>query len=79
MSHVFPRNNQGAAPLAVAGDGCYLIDSNGRRFFDGSSGAGISSLGHSNLKVAVAIKDQLARLAFAHTSFFTSEPSEELA
>ncbi len=79
MSHVFPRSNQRASSLAVAGDGCYLIDSNGRRFFDGSSGAAISSLGHSNPKVALAIKDQVARLAFAHTSFFTSQPSEELA
>ena len=79
MSHVFPRNNLGPAPVAVAGDGCYLIDSDGRRFFDGSGGAAISSLGHSNAKVASAVKDQVARLAFAHTSFFTSEPSEELA
>ena len=79
MSHVFPRNNQGIVPTAVAGDGCYLIDSDGRRFFDGSGGAAISSLGHSNPEVALAIKDQVARLAFAHTSFFTSQPSEELA
>ena len=79
MSHVFPRNNQLASPLAVAGDECYLIDSTGRRFFDGSGGAAISSLGHSNQNVASAIQDQVARLAFAHTSFFTSQPSEELA
>ncbi len=79
MSHVFPRNNNNAPPVAVAGDGCYLIDSDGRRFFDGSGGAAISSLGHSNPRVISAIKHQVARLAFAHTSFFTSEPSEELA
>ena len=79
MSHVFPRNNQGHSSLAVAGDGCYLIDSTGRRFFDGSSGAAISSLGHSNQRVVSAIKQQAADLAFAHTSFFSSKPAEELA
>ena len=79
MGHVFPRNNKQPAPIAVAGEGCYLIDSAGKRFFDGSGGAAISSLGHSNAEVISAIKDQVARLAFAHTSFFTSYPSEELA
>ena len=79
MSHVFPRHCHAELPTAVAGDGCYLIDRDGRRYFDGSGGAAVSCLGHSNLRVAQAIKDQVDRLAFAHTGFFTSEPAEELA
>ena len=39
----------------------------------------MSCLGHSHPAVIQAIKDQLDRLPYAHTSFFTSEPSEALA
>ena len=79
MSHVFPRHCHVEMPTAVAGDGCYLIDAQGKRYFDGSGGAAVSCLGHSNERVKQAIKDQVDALAFAHTSFFTSDPAEELA
>ena len=79
MSHVFPRNNKNPFPLAVGGEGCFLISEDGRYFFDGSGGAAISSLGHSNQRVVAAVQEQVSKLAFAHTSFFTSEPAEELA
>jgi adenosylmethionine-8-amino-7-oxononanoate aminotransferase len=78
-SHVFPRHTKSALPTAVAGDGCYLIDANGKRYFDGSGGAAVSCLGHSDAEVVRAIQDQVQQLAFAHTSFFTSEPAEALA
>lgn len=79
MSHVFPRHCHNALPTAVSGDGCYLIDAEGKRYFDGSGGAAVSCLGHSNARVVQAIKDQVEQLAFAHTGFFTTEPAEELA
>lgn len=79
MSHVFPRHCHAQLPTAVGGDGCYLIDSTGKRYFDASGGAAVSCLGHSNDRVKQAIKDQVDRLAFAHTGFFTSDPAEELA
>ncbi|UWQ92926.1 aspartate aminotransferase family protein [Rhodobacteraceae bacterium M382] len=79
MSHVFPRHCHTQPPVAVAGDGCFLIDASGKRYFDGSGGAAVSCLGHSNDRVTQAIKDQLDAVAFAHTGFFTSEPAEQLA
>ena len=79
MSHVFPRHCHSDLPTAVAGDGCYLIDSNGKRYFDGSGGAAVSCLGHSNTRVRDAIKEQVDKLAFAHTGFLTTEPAEALA
>lgn len=78
-SHVFGRSTKGHLPEAVAGDGCYLIDANGKRYFDGCGGAAVSCLGHSNAHVRAALHDQLDRMAFAHTGFFTSEPAERLA
>lgn len=78
-SHVFPRHCHSVLPTAVGGVGCYLIDQSGKRYFDGSGGAAVSCLGHSNDRVRDAIKDQVDQLAFAHTGFFTTDPAEELA
>ncbi|MEZ5447962.1 MAG: aminotransferase class III-fold pyridoxal phosphate-dependent enzyme [Thiolinea sp.] len=79
MGHVFPRHTQARLPVAVAGDGCYLIDAAGKRYLDGSGGAAVSCLGHSDPVVKAAIRAQVDALAFAHTGFFTSEPAEQLA
>ena len=79
MSHIFHRHSKMQLPHISHGDGCYLIDQNGKRYFDGSGGAAVSCLGHSDPDVTTAIKDQLDKIAFAHTGFFTSSPAEELA
>jgi len=79
MSNVFPRNCKASLPLAVQGDGVYIVDSTGKRYIDASGGAAVSCLGHSNARVIEAIKSQLDRLAFAHTGFFSSVPAEALA
>ena len=79
MSHIFPRHTKSAPPVAVGGEGCYLIDSTGKRYLDGSGGAAVSCLGHGDRAVTEAIKAQLDKLAFAHTGFLTSEPAEALA
>jgi adenosylmethionine-8-amino-7-oxononanoate aminotransferase len=79
MDHVFHRHSKSTYPVVVAGEGAYLIDAAGNRYLDGSSGAAVSCLGHSDREVLDAIKAQLDRLPYAHTSFFTSEPAEALA
>ncbi len=77
--HVFARNCHIDMPLAVAGDGCFLIDDSGNRYLDASGGAAVSCLGHSDPAVREAIISQAGDLAFAHTAFFTSRPAEALA
>ncbi len=79
MSHVFPRHTKAVTPVAAKGDGCYIIDTAGKRYFDGSGGAAVSCLGHSDPDVTAAIKGQIDQIAFAHTGFFTSQPAEDLA
>jgi len=79
MSHVFHRSPRSGLPLAVKGDGIYIEDAAGKRYMDASGGAAVSCLGHSDPDVRKAIKDQVDGIAFAHTSFFSSEPAEELA
>jgi adenosylmethionine-8-amino-7-oxononanoate aminotransferase len=79
MSHIFARHCHSVPPTAVGGEGCYLIDSTGKRYLDGSGGAAVSCLGHGDSAVIEAIEAQLDKLAFAHTGFLTSEPAEALA
>jgi len=78
-THVFHRAPKSALPTAVKGDGIYVIDSAGKRYLDGSGGAAVSCLGHSDPDVIAAIKAQLDEIPFAHTGFFTSAPAEDLA
>ncbi|MFN0182695.1 MAG: aspartate aminotransferase family protein [Aquabacterium sp.] len=79
MSHIFHRHLRHDYPLAVAADGAYLIDDQGRRYLDGSGGAAVSCLGHGHPAIVAAVQQQVARLEFAHTGFFSSRPAEELA
>jgi len=79
MSHVFYRHTRFEPPVAVRGEGVYIIDADGKRYLDASGGAAVSSLGHNHPRVIEAIKAQLDSLPFAHTGFFTSQPAERLA
>ncbi|OSQ42950.1 aspartate aminotransferase family protein [Thalassospira sp. MCCC 1A01428] len=78
-SHVLHRNSLVQPPRAVSGDGIYIIDENGKRYLDASGGAAVSCLGHSAPDVRAAIIDQVGKLAYAHSGFFSSDPMEELA
>lgn len=78
-SAVLHRSLAATPPLAVAGEGCWLVDRDGRRYLDASGGAAVSSLGHSHPDVAHALCAQVAKLPYAHTSFFTNAPAEALA
>ncbi len=79
MSAVFHRSSATAPPTAVSGSGCYITDAEGRTYLDASGGAAVSCLGHDDPDVRRAIHEQLDQLAYAHTGFFTSEPTERLA
>ncbi|KAI0151426.1 pyridoxal phosphate-dependent transferase [Pestalotiopsis sp. NC0098] len=76
---VFHRSLTKQYAVAAAGDGIYVVHADGSRTLDGCSGAAVSCLGHGHPVVIEAIVQQARKLAFAHTSVFTSEPSEQLA
>ncbi|MDZ7840102.1 MAG: aspartate aminotransferase family protein [Gammaproteobacteria bacterium] len=79
MSHVFYRHTRMQPRRAVAGDGPYIIDQDGKRYLDASGGAAVSCLGHSHPDVIRAIKEQVDAIPYAHTAFFTTEAAESLA
>ncbi|MEY3285879.1 MAG: hypothetical protein RL500_609 [Pseudomonadota bacterium] len=79
MSRVFQRYMRKPYPVAVAGDGPYIIDKEGKRYLDAASGAGVSSLGYSDAAVSAAIARQAKELAYVYNAYFTTEPAEQLA
>ena len=79
MSRVIHRQLATTPPRAASASGMYIVDSQGRRYLDACGGAAVSCLGHAHPDVLAAMHAQIDRLAYAHTSFFTSEVSEALA
>lgn len=78
MTHLLHRSTRTKLPVAVSGRGIYITDAEGRNYIDGSGGAAVSCLGHGHPGIAAAIHAQVDRLAYAHTSFFTTEAAERL-
>ncbi len=66
-------------PVAVSGRGAWIVDADGKRYLDASGGAAVSCLGHGHPDVLAAMRAQLDGVAYAHTSFFTTEVAETLA
>lgn len=78
-THVFHRQLAKRPPVAVSGQGIWLRDAEGRSYIDASGGAAVSCLGHGHPDVIAAMHRQIDQLAYAHTSFFTTEVAEQLA
>ncbi len=78
-THVFHRHLINTPPLATGGQGVYLTDADGRQYLDASGGAAVSCLGHGHPDVLAAMHAQIDKLAYAHTSFFTTQVAEDLA
>ncbi len=79
MTHILHRTLNRRFPVAVGGEGTTLIDADGKRYLDASGGAAVSCLGHGHPDVRAAMHEQIDRLAYAHTSFFTTPVAETLA
>ena len=79
MTHILHRQTGHSYPIAAEARGVIIRDSAGKEYVDASSGAAVSCLGHSHPDVLAAMHEQLDRLAYAHTSFFTTDAAEELA
>jgi acetylornithine/N-succinyldiaminopimelate aminotransferase len=59
--------------LAIdSGEGCYLFDTQGRRFLDLFSGIGVNALGHNHSRIVSAIAEQAQRCI--HTSNLYAHP-----
>ncbi len=79
MSVLFPRNFRKEFPVAVRGEGSWIIAADGRRYLDASGQAAVVNIGHGVKEIADAVAAQAGQIAFAHTTQFHSESAEKLA
>ena len=77
-SHLFYQSRL-RRPLVSHAEGIYIWDEHGRKVIDGSSGAMVVNIGHSNRNVLDAMKRQMDKATFAYRLHFENEPAEELA
>jgi len=66
-------------PLLDYADGIYMYDVSGKRYLDGSSGAMVSNIGHSNPHVLAAMQEQMQKSTFGYRLHFQNQPAEDLA
>ncbi|MBO8129035.1 MAG: aspartate aminotransferase family protein [Peptococcaceae bacterium] len=78
-SHVIKPDLLKEYPLVSHGKGIYLYDMQGKRYLDGCSGALVANIGHGNVKIAKAMRDQALKVTFTYRAQFANQPSEELA
>lgn len=76
---VFYRALDREFPMIVRGEGCWLIDDQGRRYLDACGGAYVANLGHGVSEVSDAVAEQIRKVAYVNGTAFTNEPAEALA
>ncbi len=79
MTHILHRAIGATLPHAAGGSGIEIVDTAGKRYLDASGGAAVSCLGHGHPAVNKALHEQIDRLAYAHSGFFTTDVAEKLA
>ena len=77
-SHLFYQT-RARRPVLAEAHGVYMWDVDGRRYLDGSSGAMVSNIGHSNPRVLDAMRRQMEKSTFGYRLHFETEASEQLA
>ena len=79
MTHIIHRSLRSTPAVAVRAQGAYIFDAQGKQYLDACGGAAVSCLGHAHPDVLAAMHRQIDRLAYAHTSFFTSDRKQQAA
>ena len=77
-SHLFYQTRR-RKPMLDEARGIYMWDIDGKRYIDGSSGAMVCNIGHSNEVVLAAMRRQMEKATFGYRLHFETEASEKLA
>ena len=63
-------------PMAMShGHGCWVWDTEGKKYLDGLGGIAVNTLGHAHPKLVPALQEQISRLI--HTSNYYASPLQE--
>jgi 4-aminobutyrate aminotransferase len=76
--HLSPVWHRYTDLVASKGEGCYIIDTNDKRYLDFTSGIGVTNTGHCHPKVVLAIQQQADRLLHGQVNIIHHEPLLEL-
>src|ERR1035437_4993537 len=79
QGNVLLRNLNKNYPVVTHGIGVHLFDQDGKKYFDGSGGALVATLGHGNEELAKGVYEQMKKVAYANGMQFTSVAMEECA
>jgi adenosylmethionine-8-amino-7-oxononanoate aminotransferase len=79
VSRILHRNLRTSLPFAASASRVAITDAQGKSYIDASGGAAVSCLGHAHPDVLAAMHAQIDKVAYTHTSFFTTEVAEALA
>ena len=77
--HLSPLLKQATDVHAERGEGCYLIDKQGKRFLDFTSGIGVTATGHCHPKVVAAARAQVGKLIHAQYTTIMHQPIQDLS
>jgi adenosylmethionine-8-amino-7-oxononanoate aminotransferase len=78
-SFVFYRKLNKKFPKAVSSQGSFIMDENGKRYFDASGGAVVVNIGHAIREIADALAGQARVLPYVNGTQFTHDAVETLA
>ncbi|SLN62641.1 aminotransferase family protein [Oceanibacterium hippocampi] len=77
-SHLFYQSRR-RRPVLDQARGVYMWDVDGNRYLDGSSGAMVCNIGHSDERVLAAMRRQMDKSTFGYRLHFETEAAERLA
>jgi acetylornithine aminotransferase len=76
LSEPHVMQTYGRLPIALShGQGCWVWDTEGRKYLDGLGGIAVNTLGHAHPRLVPALQDQVAKLI--HSSNYYHVPLQE--
>jgi 4-aminobutyrate aminotransferase len=78
LKHISPVWSRSAAVIADHGEGIYLVDVDGRRYIDFTSGIGVTNTGHAHPRVVQAVQAQAAKILHAQANIVYHQPMIQL-
>ena len=79
MSRMGAYDEHNEIPIMVRGEGAFVYDANGAKYFDGLSGLFTNMLGHGRADIAAAAAEQMTKLAFFPLWTYAHPKAIELA
>jgi adenosylmethionine-8-amino-7-oxononanoate aminotransferase len=76
---VFAGNVDKEYPTVDRAEGCYVWDTDGKKYLDCAAGVAVVNIGHGVREVQEAMYEQSKRVSYVYGSTFTSEAKERLA